>query len=96
MHMAWPFLAPVGINSEAEPFAKSLAKLIAQIKADVAAALFLENITRPSLAQQISDKTCLEIGGRLFSDALSERDGPATSNLAMFEHNLGTLIAAIN
>ena len=90
------FLAPVGIDSEAEPSAKNLAKLIAQIKADGAAALFVENITSPALVQQISDETGLEIAGRLFSDALSERDGPATSYLAMFEHNLGTLLAAIN
>ena len=90
------FLAPIGIDSEAEPSAKSLAKLIAQIKADGAAALFVENITSPALVQQISDETSLEIGGCLFSDALSERGGPATSYLAMFEHNLGTLIAALN
>ena len=49
------FLAPVGIALEAEPSAKSLAKLIAQIKADGAAALFVENITSPALVQQISD-----------------------------------------
>ena len=90
------FLAPVGIDSEAEPSAKSLAKLIAQIKADGAAALFVENITSPALVQQISDETGLEIGGRLFSDALSGRSGPATSYLAMFRHNLATLIAALN
>ena len=45
--------------------------------------------------QQISDETSLEVGGRLFSDALSERGGPATSYLAMFEHNLGTLLEAL-
>ena len=90
------FWAPVGTDSEAEPSAKSLAKLIAQIKVDGAAALFLENIASPSLVKQISDETGLEIGGRLYSDALSERDGPATSYLAMFEHNQYTLFAAIN
>ena len=90
------FLSPVGIDSEAVPSAKSLAKLIAQIKSDGAAALFMENISSPALIKQISDETGLEIGGRLFSDALSERGGPATSYLAMFEHNLGTLIAALN
>ncbi|NDD43275.1 MAG: metal ABC transporter substrate-binding protein, partial [Rhodobacteraceae bacterium] len=31
----------------------------------------------------------------LFSDALSERGGPATSYLAMFEHNLDTLLTAL-
>ena len=89
------FLAPVGIDSEAEPSAQELAQLIAQLKEDGAAALFVENITSPALVQQISDEAGLEIGGRLFSDALSERGGPATSYLAMFEHNLGTLLEAL-
>jgi len=89
------FLAPVGIDSEAEPSAQELAQLIAQLKEDGAAALFVENITSPALVQQISDETGLEIGGRLFSDALSERGGPATSYLAMFKHNLSTLLEAL-
>lgn len=89
------FLAPVGIDTEAEPSAKQLAVLIDQLKADGAAALFVENITSPALVQQISDETGIVIGGRLFSDALSERGGPATSYLAMFQHNLGTLLDAL-
>ncbi len=90
------FLAPVGIDTEAEPSAKELAILIDQLKAEGAAALFVENITSPALVQQISDETGIEIGGRLFSDALSERGGPATSYLAMFQHNLGTLLEALS
>ena len=89
------FLAPVGIDTEAEPSAQELAVLIDQLKADGAAALFIENITSPALVQQIADETGLTIGGRLFSDALSERGGPATSYLAMFEHNLNTLLTAL-
>ncbi|MES0826825.1 metal ABC transporter solute-binding protein, Zn/Mn family [Ruegeria sp. SCP11] len=90
------FLAPVGIDTEAEPSAQELAVLIDQLKAEGAAALFVENITSPALVQQISDETGIEIGGRLFSDALSERGGPATSYLAMFQHNLGTLLEALS
>ncbi len=89
------FLAPVGIDTEAEPSAKNLAVLIDQLKAEGAAALFVENITSPALVQQISEETGIVIGGRLFSDALSERGGPATSYLAMFQHNLGTLMDAL-
>ncbi|MEM8878800.1 MAG: zinc ABC transporter substrate-binding protein [Pseudomonadota bacterium] len=89
------FLAPVGIDTEAEPSAQELAALIEQLKEDGAAALFVENITSPALVQQISEETGIEIGGRLFSDALSERGGPATSYLAMFEHNLGELLEAL-
>ncbi len=90
------FLAPVGIDTEAEPSAQELAVLIDQLKEEGAAALFVENITSPALVQQISDETGIEIGGRLFSDALSERGGPATSYLAMFQHNLGTLLEALS
>jgi len=89
------FLAPVGIDTDAEPSAQELAVLIDQLKADGAAALFVENITSPALVQQIADETGLTIGGRLFSDALSERGGPATSYLAMFEYNLETLLTAL-
>ncbi|MEM9061001.1 MAG: zinc ABC transporter substrate-binding protein [Pseudomonadota bacterium] len=89
------FLAPVGIDTEAEPSAQDLAVLIDQLKAEGAGALFVENITSPALIQQISDETGIAVGGRLYSDALSERGGPATSYLAMFQHNLGTLIEAL-
>ena len=90
------FLAPVGIDTEAEPSARDLAVLIENLKEQGAAALFVENITSPALVKQISDETGIEIGGRLFSDALSERGGPATSYLAMFQHNLGALLAALD
>ncbi|WP_170605447.1 metal ABC transporter solute-binding protein, Zn/Mn family [Ruegeria arenilitoris] len=89
------FLAPVGIDTEAEPSAKELATLIDQLKAEGAAALFVENITSPVLVRQISEETGIAIGGRLFSDALSERGGPATSYLAMFQHNLGILLDSL-
>lgn len=89
------FLAPVGIDTEAEPSAKELATLIDQLKTQSVAALFVENITSPALIEQISDETGISIGGRLYSDALSEMGGPATSYLAMFEHNLGALLSAL-
>ena len=89
------FLAPVGIDTEAEPSAREMADLIDNLKQVGAAALFVENITSPALVQQISRETGIEIGGRLFSDALSERGGPATSYEKMFEHNLSVLVAAL-
>lgn len=90
------FLAPVGIDTEAEPSAKDLAALIDHLKKEGAGALFVENITSPALVQQIERETGIKIGGRLFSDALSERGGPATSYEKMFEHNLDVLIRALS
>ncbi|MEM7719063.1 MAG: zinc ABC transporter substrate-binding protein [Pseudomonadota bacterium] len=90
------FVAPVGIDTEAEPSARDLAVLINQLKADGAAALFVENITSPELIKQISEETGIKMGGRLFSDALSDRGGPATNYVEMFSHNLGVLVEALS
>ena len=70
-------------------------KLIKQIREEGAAALFVENISSPALLDQIARETGLEIGGRLFSDALSAKGGPATSYLSMYRHNLDQLIKAL-
>ncbi len=89
------FLAPQGIDTDGEPSARDLAVLIEQLQSEAAAALFVENITSPVLVRQISEETGIRIGGRLYSDALSERGGPATSYLEMFRHNLDALLDAL-
>lgn len=90
------FLAPIGIDTEAEPSAKELAQLIDHLKETGAGALFVENITSAALVEQISRETGIKMGGRLYSDALSENGGPATSYEAMFKHNLEALITALS
>ncbi len=90
------FLAPIGIDTEAEPSAKELADLIDHLKEAGAGALFVENITSSALIEQIERETGIKIGGRLYSDALSERGGPATSYEKMFEHNLSVLTQALS
>lgn len=85
------FLAPVGIDTEAEPSAQEMAALITYLNEVKAKALFVENITNDSLIKQISAETGIEIGGRIYSDALSVKGSPATSYLAMFNHNISLL-----
>ncbi len=89
------FLAPQGIDTDAEPTARNLAELIEQLKNVGAAALFAENITSPALVNQIARETGLEVGGRLYSDALSARGGPAKSYLEMFTHNTDSILEAL-
>ena len=90
------FLAPVGIDTHGEPSARDLSKLIDHLKAVSAGALFTENITSPSLIEQIARETGIKIGGRLYSDALSTRGGPATTYEKLIEHNLRVLIKALS
>ena len=89
------FLAPQGIDTEAEPSAKELAALIAFLKEQNAGALFVENIANADLIEQISRETGIKIGGRIYSDALSVKNAPARSYLAMFAHNLDLLTTTL-
>ncbi|PZU19048.1 MAG: ABC transporter substrate-binding protein [Shinella sp.] len=89
------FLAPEGISTEAEASAADVAKLVDQVKEDKASAIFVENITNPRLVEQIAKETGLKVGGTLYSDALSAADGPASTYIDMFHHNVKTMKAAI-
>lgn len=88
-------LAPENTSTETEATAADVAKLIKQIKSKEASALFVENISNPRLIEQISKETGLKVGGTLYSDALSEKDGPAATYLDMMTHNVTTIVDAI-
>ena len=89
------FHAPEGISTEAEPSAADVAKLIDQVRAEKASAVFVENITNQRLIEQIASETGLKIGGTLYSDALSGPDGPASTYIDLMEHNISTIKGAI-
>ncbi|MDR2689317.1 MAG: zinc ABC transporter substrate-binding protein [Azoarcus sp.] len=89
------FLAPTGVATDAEPSAKGVASLIAQLREKKAAALFVENITDPRMMELIRHESGAVMGGTLYSDALSAPDGPAPSYLELMRHNLATLAAAL-
>ncbi|MCW0182064.1 MAG: metal ABC transporter substrate-binding protein [Zavarzinia sp.] len=88
-------LAPQGVSTESEASAKGVALLINQIKETKAPAVFLENVTDPRLIAQIAKETGAHVGGTLYSDALSDASGDASTYIAMFEHNVAMLTAAL-
>lgn len=90
------FLAPVGLSIEVEASAEDVATVINRIREQHVNALFIENMTNPRLLQRIAVETNVAIGGRLYSDALSEVDGPAGTYLKMMRHNVESLITALN
>jgi zinc/manganese transport system substrate-binding protein len=89
-------IAPEGVSTESEASAQDVAKIIRQIREEHIPAVFLENVTDRRLLDQIASETGAKIGGVLYSDALSDQDGPAPTYLDMFRHNVGTLTAALS
>ena len=89
------FLAAQGWTTESEASAADVARLVRQIKAQKARALFVENVTDPRLLQRIAQEAGTKLGGTLYSDALSAPGTAADSYLKLMEHNATTLLKAL-
>lgn len=89
------FLAPRSYNTESEPSAKDVAALIRQVREQHIKALFVENMTNPSMVEQIARESGAVVGVRLYSDALSKPGGPAATYEAMMRHNVTALVAGM-
>ena len=89
------FISPVGINTDAEPSAADIGRIIKQIRREKIPAVFMESISDPRLLEQIRRESGARIGGTLYSDSLSRLDGPSSSYLMMMEHNARTLAEAL-
>jgi zinc/manganese transport system substrate-binding protein len=89
------FTAPQGVSTESEASARDVAAIIAQIRKQRISAVFLENVTDPRLVRQIAGETGAKIGGTLYSDALTDEKGDATTYIELIRHNLKQLAGAL-
>jgi zinc/manganese transport system substrate-binding protein len=89
------FLSPVGLSTESEPSAKDLAALIRQMKRQNVRVLFIETMSDPRLVQQLAREGGGIVGGQVYSDSLSDRDGPAPTYTEMFRHNVKEFVSAL-
>ena len=85
------FIAPVGINTDAEPSAGDVGRIIEQIRREKIPAVFLESISDPRLLERIRQESGARIGGTLYSDSLSKAGGPAPSYLETVSYTHLTL-----
>lgn len=87
--------APQGVSTEAEPSAKDVAALIAQVRRQKISGVFMENVSDPRLIERIAKETGAKVGGTLYSDALTDAKGPAPTYIDLIRHNIRTLSTAL-
>jgi zinc/manganese transport system substrate-binding protein len=90
------FVAPQGVSTESEASAKDVARIIQQIRRETIAAIFVENVSDARLMERIAKETGAKIGSRVYSDALSEPNGPAGTYIDMMRHNIRAFSAALS
>lgn len=89
------FLSPQGVSTESEASAADLAGVIREMRARRIGAVFSENISDSRMSERIAAETGLKLGGVLYSDALSEPEGPAPDYVGMMRHNARTIVSAL-
>ena len=89
------FLAPQGVNTETEPSAKQVARLIRQIQREKIRAVFVENMANPQLIAQLSKDAGATLGASLYADALSPAGQPGATYLQMVRHNVMQLVTGM-
>ncbi|MGO4526079.1 metal ABC transporter substrate-binding protein [Microvirga sp. 2MCAF35] len=90
------FVSPQGVSTESEASAKDVARIIQQIRREKITAVFVENVSDARLMERIAQETGARIGERVYSDALSNENGPAATYIDMMRHNIRAFSAALS
>ncbi len=89
------FIAPRSWNTDSEASAAGVAAVIRQVRLHQARALFVENITDRRSIERIAQETGAQVGGTLYSDALSAPGQGAATYLEMMAHNVEAIAGAL-
>jgi len=83
------------LSTGAQPSAKALADLLDEIKRADAAACFIETEADQRLMGQIAAESGAKLGGKLYTDSLSQPVGPAGTSVRMLTYNVATMAKAL-
>lgn len=83
-------------SGDSETSAKSVADIITNVRSHSIQALFTENTGTDLLMEQIARETGIKMGGKLYTDALSELSGEAGTYLEMMDYNIRKFLEALS
>lgn len=87
--------AILGTSTDAEAQTSDIQRVSRIIEESQIPAVFIESTINPKLLQQIADDHGVVIGGQLYSDSLSDHEGPASTYIDMVKHNADTIVNAL-
>ena len=83
-------------TESADPGAGQLAALIEEVRAANVPAVFAENVTNPSLLNQVAASAGVAVAPPLYTDALGAAGTPGETYLSLERYNADTIVAALS
>ncbi|MCL4417878.1 MAG: metal ABC transporter substrate-binding protein [Actinobacteria bacterium] len=84
-----------GSSSASSPSAKDISELIEKIKATGVKAIFLETGSDPKIASQIARETNIKLITELYTESLTDPDGPAPTYIDMIEFDTKKIVESL-
>ncbi|MCK5275477.1 MAG: zinc ABC transporter substrate-binding protein [Alphaproteobacteria bacterium] len=88
-------LSPTGLDSTAQPSAKRLGELVAEIRATGVRAVFLEAGGDPRLARTLAEEAGVAVGAALYAGTLTPACDAAANYLSMWRYNFVEMLKAM-
>ena len=82
-------------TENADPGAGEIADLIEQVRAAGVPAIFAENVTNPSLVNQVAASAGVTVAPTLYTDALGAAGTPGETYLSLERYNVDTIATAL-
>lgn len=89
-------LSPAGLDSAAQPSAKRLGELVAEIRATGVRAVFLEAGGDPRLARTLAEEAGVTVGAALYAGTLTPACDAAANYLSMWRYNFVEMLKAMS
>ena len=86
----------IGVSTEAQAQISDIIRLNKIIRESKVPAVFIETTVNPKLLEQIARDSKVNIGGKLFSDSIGDKNSQAPSYLAMLKYNTDTIVKALS
>jgi ABC-type Zn uptake system ZnuABC Zn-binding protein ZnuA len=80
----------------ADPAARDIATLIAEIEAAGAPAIFAENVANPDLMASVAAEAGVELSPPLYTDALGPAGSPGETYVGLMRSNIATIVDALS
>jgi ABC-type Zn uptake system ZnuABC Zn-binding protein ZnuA len=88
--------AILGTSTDADAQTSDIIRLNKTIQASGVPAVFIETTVNPKLLQQIATDNHIEVGGKLYSDSIGDKESPAPTYLEMLKYNTTTIVNALS
>jgi zinc/manganese transport system substrate-binding protein len=78
-----------------DPSAGELAELVDQIKEAGVPVIFAENVSNPALMERVAEAAGVQLGPRLYTDALGAPGSPGATYVGMMRYNVTSIVTAL-